>query len=714
MHKIIITIICAVMALGSGAATLQHSSRDISAARRQAISDSIKALLPHATNARDSLHMLYDLFDLSTARTHYDTGMQLYNMEMKLRHISEALSIMRHVAYLHDNDTVLNQLLTEVRKIPESDEQQCTELYIRMKQTMLTALNATDEERQRHLTEVIKEHAEVDNKIPANEQDLYELIFRLNDICSNLKQMSPGELLTSYLIELGRAIRRIPKNIDAINNLYYTQLADIYSYVGDPKKSVEADQMLIRNLQRMRNAAVRSGRKYCNFDMRLFLCYRRMLSNYAALTPDQIEKYYNACENLMARNADVAAEALSARRARTYYLMATHRYQEAIETMILNRKDPYNEKHPLSLLRMLMTAAKATGNDEVLLNASQEYIATLEEYAQSRSADRYNELRVMYDVSELESQKAEIAASKEKAESTYKSSLVIVGAVFIVLLLILLAWLVLLYRRSTRLTKHLAEANAKLTAESENLHRAQRDLIAARDRANSADNLKTEFINNMSHEVEAPLQAIVEYSQLIVDTVSEEKKGYLTKFASIVTLSADLLQTLINDVLTINSIDSGMLSIKRMPVSAKELCSIAVETESKQAKPGVKVIFENAHDESPATITTDSMRVEQVLLNLVNNAVKFTQEGTVSLRYDFNDDRSEITFTVTDTGIGINEGEAEKIFERFYKGNKYEQGVGLGLSICRLVAKLLGGKVWLDTSYTGGACFKFTLPVDKL
>ena len=316
----------------------------------------------------------------------------------------------------------------------------------------------------------------------------------------------------------------------------------------------------------------------------------------------------------------------------------------------------------------------------------------------------------MYDVNRLKSANAELEASQSKAMSAYHRNIFIIAIIGIVLLLILVVFLIVMYRRAVRLSNHLADLNTKLATESENLRRTQRDLIAARDRANSADNLKTEFINNMSHEVEAPLSAIVEYSQLIVDTVAEDKREYLTKFASIVTLSADLLQTLINDVLTINSIDSGQLSIKRMPVSAKELCAIAVETESKHAAPGVEVIFENADDTDNANINTDSMRVEQVLINLVGNGVKFTTEGSVRLRYDFSPDRSHITFTVTDTGPGIGEGEADKIFDRFYKGDKYTQGVGLGLPICRLISRLLGGDVKVDKEYGPGARFTFTIP----
>lgn len=709
MHKILIACLLSLLVFkGAAQAPIPPvpSGHD-----RKVLMDSVQRRLAKAKSPVDSLRMMYDIFDLAPQAEKFNKGMDAYRMATRVKSNSARLSILRQVANVTDsNDSLLSIVLREVQRVPESDEQKATELFVRMFITNADAAAATEDERQRHLTEIIKQHAELDNNQIVTDADLYDRIERINTICAYLAQMSQGELLTSYLDEFGRLIRRLPKRVDAIENMYYAQVATTYAYIGEKQKSVDADQKLIRNFLRMRSSFIREGRSFRNYNVNLYHCYRRMLCNYEVLTPAQVEEYYAECKNLVAVDPDVAAEFNSRQRAQIYYLMATKQYHKAIDVMLKERHRAYRAKHPVHLLRMLMEAAKATNNTAVLLDISQEYIKSLEEYVESRSHERYRELQVMYDINQLKSANAELRASQTQVTSSYHRNILIVAVVSIVLLLVLIGFLVVMYRRAARLSKHLAETNERLISESEALRRTQRDLIAARDRANSADNLKTEFINNMSHEVEAPLSAIVEYSQLIVDTVAEDKKEYLSKFASIVTLSADLLQTLINDVLTINSIDSGQLSIKRMPVSAKELCSIAVETERKHATPEVQVVFENADDPGTANITTDSLRVEQVLINLVGNGVKFTHSGTVSLRYDFDADRSHITFTVTDTGPGIGEGEADKIFERFYKGDKYTQGVGLGLPICRLIARLLGGEVNVDKNYRHGARFTFTIP----
>lgn len=710
--KLKIHILLCLMVCSCAIARAQYPiSELLTAEKRKALTDSVEHRLASSTTAIDSLRLMYDLFDLAKRSKQFDRGMDVYRMATRMKSNPARLSILRQMTNVTDNnDSLLQIVLREVMRIPDSDEQKATELFVRMFITNANAIAATENERQRHLTEVIKQHAELDNSQIITDDDLYNRIDRINTICAYLAQMSQGELLTSYLDEFGRLIRRLPKQLDAIENLYYSQMASTYSYTGDMEKAVEADRHLIRGFQRMRNKYIREGRTFRNYNVNIHHCYRRMLSNYPALTPEEVEKYYKANMDLVAIDPDVAEEFYAKKRSEIYYLMATKQYKKALDVMLEERYKAYRSEHPIRLLKMMMEAAKATGNNKVYLETAQEYIGVLEDYVESRYHERYRELQIMYDVNRLKSANAELEASQSKAMSAYHRNILIIAIIGIVLLLVLVVFLIVMYRRAVRLSNHLADLNTKLTTESENLRRTQRDLIAARDRANSADNLKTEFINNMSHEVEAPLSAIVEYSQLIVDTVAEDKREYLTKFASIVTLSADLLQTLINDVLTINSIDSGQLSIKRMPVSAKELCAIAVETESKHAAPGVEVIFENADDTDNANINTDSMRVEQVLINLVSNGVKFTTEGSVRLRYDFSPDRSHITFTVTDTGPGIGEGEADKIFDRFYKGDKYTQGVGLGLPICRLISRLLGGDVKVDKEYGPGARFTFTIP----
>lgn len=270
-----------------------------------------------------------------------------------------------------------------------------------------------------------------------------------------------------------------------------------------------------------------------------------------------------------------------------------------------------------------------------------------------------------------------------------------------------------MYRRSCKLAKELKASADKIRAERDALAAAQKSLIEARDLARVAERQKEEFIGNMSHEVMNPLNTIVEYSQIIVDCIDDTKHRYLDKFARIVTINADLLQTLFKDVLNISSLEHSQMSVTIKPTSINDICEISVESSRRRLNPGVKMEFLKK-DEPDLIVMTDGQRVEMVLLNLLQNAAKFTEEGMITLDYSLDSTGDTLTFAVTDTGIGIPEGKESQIFERFEKLNKYTQGIGLGLPICRLLATLLGGDVKVDTTYReGGARFLFSIPVRK-
>ena len=284
----------------------------------------------------------------------------------------------------------------------------------------------------------------------------------------------------------------------------------------------------------------------------------------------------------------------------------------------------------------------------------------------------------------------------------------VLGAILVVLLIVA----VVFYMRSKRLAVNLGKSNETLKNERDTLRRTQDELIKARDRARQADRHKTDFINNMSHEVSVPLNTIVEYSQLIVENVDEDKRAYLERFAQAIDVSADLLRTLINDVLDISSLDNTQLSVVKHPVGVNLLCDTAMATRSLYAKEGVDMVFDNAGSKE-TVIITDRRRVEQVLINLLSNASKFTEEGVIHLGYRINQPEHLVTFYVSDTGIGIPEEKREVIFERFVKLNRFSQGNGLGLAICRMIAKLLGGRIWVDGTYPGpGTRVCFEIPTD--
>ena len=276
-----------------------------------------------------------------------------------------------------------------------------------------------------------------------------------------------------------------------------------------------------------------------------------------------------------------------------------------------------------------------------------------------------------------------------------------------------------LYRRNHKLASNLKNANNQLLTESEKLRQSRADLIRARDQAQKANNLKTDFIKNMSYEVKVPLQAINEYSHLIADCVAhvEPESGiqsstpaakHLTRFADLIELNSELLTTIIDDVLRLSEIESSSLPIQSQVIQLRRMCEGTLASIKRRTKPGVTMMLDpNVKD---IDLFSDPTRLQQILNNLLTNATKFTSSGSIVLSYSLNKDEDAVTFSVTDTGIGINPQNKDKIFDRFVKLDHDSQGAGLGLTIARLLARHLGGDLTLDTSYTDGARFILTIP----
>jgi len=164
---------------------------------------------------------------------------------------------------------------------------------------------------------------------------------------------------------------------------------------------------------------------------------------------------------------------------------------------------------------------------------------------------------------------------------------------------------------------------------------------------------------------------------------------------------------LIGDILSLSDMENGNYVLNIEPCNLNEICRMAMKSIDHRAQPGVEMRFDTSLPED-LRIESDGMRVQQILINYLTNACKHTSEGSIVLKAWHED--GNISFSVTDTGTGVPAEKAEKIFERFVKLNDFVQGTGLGLSICRTLAEKLGGRVWLDTSHTGGARFMFTIP----
>ena len=224
-----------------------------------------------------------------------------------------------------------------------------------------------------------------------------------------------------------------------------------------------------------------------------------------------------------------------------------------------------------------------------------------------------------------------------------------------------------------------------------------------------ADAAKTRFVQNMSHEVRTPLNAIVGFSQLLSlpdGSFPEEEKQ---EFAGHIVNNTKMLTMLLDDILHVSAMDSGNYRITYEDGEMHYMAQAAISSAEHRLKPGVRMYYDPETTE-PHTFITDPHRVQQILINLLTNACKHTTEGEIRLTSSLTQNPGFVTYAIEDTGSGIPPEQADTIFVRFTKLNDFVQGMGLGLSICRDIAQRMNARVYLDTAYTGGARFVLELP----
>ena len=240
------------------------------------------------------------------------------------------------------------------------------------------------------------------------------------------------------------------------------------------------------------------------------------------------------------------------------------------------------------------------------------------------------------------------------------------------------------------------------------LKRSQMRQEAMKEKAVQAIQRKNMFLSNMSHEVRTPLNAIVGFSAVLTDEDESFDDESRREFSEIIKVNSFQLLKLINDILDFSDFENDNITFNIRTHDAVKLCNEVVETVMVSRKLEVEMRFDT--DLSVLMLDTDDARLRQVLINLLVNATKFTEQGSIVLELKMADAGTAL-FSVTDTGCGIPPEKQHLIFERFEKLNDFVQGSGLGLSICQLIVKYMNGKLWVDSGYTRGARFCFTHPL---
>ncbi|WP_195667954.1 sensor histidine kinase [Bacteroides intestinalis] len=236
------------------------------------------------------------------------------------------------------------------------------------------------------------------------------------------------------------------------------------------------------------------------------------------------------------------------------------------------------------------------------------------------------------------------------------------------------------------------------------LKETEQKLIIARDKAEELDRLKSAFLANMSHEIRTPLNSIVGFSSLLAETDDREERQ---EYIKIVETNNELLLQLVSDILDLSKIESGTFDFVRSDLDVNESCMKIIKSMDMKVPETVDLVFEKYMPD--CHIYTDKNRFMQVITNFINNALKFTKQGTIALGYEQTAPH-EIKFYVRDTGVGIPKEKIGSIFERFVKLNTFVQGTGLGLSICKSLVSQMGGKIGVESTEGEGSCFWFTHP----
>lgn len=509
----------------------------------------------------------------------------------------------------------------------------------------------------------------------------------------HLMQSNPEQTVLNFqkLIEIVEKIRPDDPNL----LVYYTSMIDNMMQLN---RVEEAKQALQKAQERLNKAdTVTAYQKLC-----MTQCYLRYYIRMDE--PAKAREELNKLESLFAGSRELAVYSIYLRESQMRYYMSVGEYEKALAVIdTISKRNPSFETKLVTLNRKGDIYWKK--NDRA---AAAEYYRefihatdSVRKRSMQQSADEINGLLNLRQL-EQEKQYLQLDLQNRRLTTTYWA----IGALLFILLIVF-AFMI----RITHLNRQLRTSRQMVLQQNQELLQNSEALRKARDQAEEASRLKSHFIQNITHEVRTPLNAIVGFSQVLVEYY---EKPETQEYTSLITVNSNYLLRLFNDVLELSNVDQIAQLPYDIPDSIHSCCQAAVgEFQGSQQKE-VELCYHAT--EAEREIYTNPTQVAKILSNLLHNSIKFTKEGCIRVECVVFGIEGVIRYSVTDTGTGIPLQQQEEVFERFKKLDYFEQGSGLGLSVARAIAGKMGGALQVDSAYTTGCRIVLTLPfvpVDK-
>lgn len=661
---------------------------------------------------RDSIHKDAAMSPLKQYENLFSTVVNLYDMNMHNgEHAKRCSDFASQLALEYkkgddlvrailmypstDSDSLLMRIQQADRLLPKSEKKEGVMAHLRYLYYTSLLQDGSTVDSDSLINDVLRRKGSLIFDEHANR---YERFFVMRTVIDGANDIGPTSAAYRYLLQLSDIVLGFPRTNTYMTLDFLQFQVYVHTQNEEPHKAIK----VLRTWQRLaerREKYIRHRYNRPYYDMGVVYGDMAVLNllNYKAISKKQIDSCYHAINDAMEKYPVLKKDYIHTNAYRLCYHLGMGHKKEALPLV----RRMIREKDFIDMSRLRVYRIYSELCEELAANehhkALMMYIQELEKtYKFVRTANQKDNL-VFFRLQQLQTEAHQLAEQKrmleEIKEQQSEHSYRIIVTLLLVIIFAVLGMSALIYSRNRKIVSH------------------EKKLQEALRKAEISNELQTRFLHNMSHEIRTPLNAIVGFSQVLVEDeelIDEERKEYCER----IVMNNELLMQIIDDILDVARLESGSYQLKKENTYINKLCKRAIASVSHKCFSGVEVLLQSECDDDYECMT-DPNRLSQILINLLNNAAKYTTQGLIKLEVWLANDEEMLCFAITDTGSGIPEHLLDSLFDRFSKGEEFDQGTGLGLNICRVLTEMFGGHIYFDRTYKSGARFVVELPVEN-